>query len=166
LSGTSIVAQIVAHRMQRDRQHDADLLAGALDLGTTPEVDSVMRRFESDALRRRRQSAAPRARIEIVERLAHAHHDDVGHEAVPSGTMARRRRPGKIAEPVARDQSWPTISSAVRLRTSRCVPVWQNEQVSVQPTWLETQSVPRSIFGNIDGLDLDRPSGAARGKAQ
>ncbi len=43
--------------------------------------------------------------------------------------------------------TWPTISPAVRLRTSRCVPVWQNEQVSVQPTWLERQSVPRSVSG-------------------
>ena len=43
--------------------------------------------------------------------------------------------------------TWPTISPAVRLRTSRCVPVWQNEQVSVQPTWLETHSVPRSVSG-------------------
>ena len=56
---------------------------------------------------------------------------------------------------------WPTISLGVRLRTSFCVPVWQNEQVSVQPTWLEMQSVPRSCFGDIDGLDL-----LAVGKAQ
>jgi hypothetical protein len=29
----------------------------------------------------------------------------------------------------------------------RCVPVWQKVQVSVQPTWLETQSVPRPLPG-------------------
>jgi hypothetical protein len=46
------VAQLVAHRVQRDRQHDADLVAGADDLGTTPEVDSVMRRL------RQRQAVA------------------------------------------------------------------------------------------------------------
>jgi hypothetical protein len=34
--------------VQRDRQHDADLVAGADDPGTTPEVDSVMRRRESE----------------------------------------------------------------------------------------------------------------------
>ena len=39
------------------------------------------------------------------------------------------------------------ISSAVRLRTSFCVPVWQKEQVSVQPTWLEMHSVPRPSSG-------------------
>ena len=42
---------------------------------------------------------------------------------------------------------WPTISCGVRLRTSRCVPVWQNVQFSVQPTWLEMHSVPRSASG-------------------
>ena len=44
-------------------------------------------------------------------------------------------------------RTWPTISSGSRLRTSRCVPVWQNEQVRVQPTWLEMHSVPRSASG-------------------
>jgi hypothetical protein len=33
--------------VQRNRQHDADFVAGADDPGTTPEVDSVMRRFDS-----------------------------------------------------------------------------------------------------------------------
>ncbi len=42
---------------------------------------------------------------------------------------------------------WPTISSGSRLRTSRCVPVWQKVQVSVQPTWLEMHNVPRSYSG-------------------
>ena len=43
--------------------------------------------------------------------------------------------------------TWPTISPGVRLRTKRWVPVWQNEHVSVQPTWLETHNVPRSVSG-------------------
>ena len=67
-----------------------------------------------------------------------------------AGTMApcRRVAVGEIAEPVARRSAAATrISSAVRLRTSFCVPVWQKEQVSVQPTWLETQSVPRPSSG-------------------
>ena len=55
-------------------------------------------------------------------------------------------------EPPTGDWLWETIltamiSPAVRLRTSFCVPVWQNEQVSVQPTWEEMQSVPRSSSG-------------------
>jgi hypothetical protein len=53
----------------------------------------------------------------------------------------------EIAEPVAREKQLREISSAVRLRTRRCVPVWQKEQVSVQPTWLEMQSVPRPSSG-------------------
>ena len=57
---------------------------------------------------------------------------------VPPGQSPRRSRA---------TITWPTISSAVRLRTRRCVPVWQKEQVSVQPTWLETHSVPRSVSG-------------------
>ena len=71
----------------------------------------------------------------------------------------RRRRSvaGPIAEAVARDQTWPTISPAVRLRTRRCVPVWQKVQVSVQPTWLDTHSVPRPALGNVDAFDLVRP---------
>ena len=43
--------------------------------------------------------------------------------------------------------TWPTISPAVRLRTQGWVPVWQNEQLSVQPTCEETQSAPRSSSG-------------------
>ena len=42
---------------------------------------------------------------------------------------------------------WRDDLRAVRLRTSFCVPVWQKLQLSVQPTWLETQSVPRSLSG-------------------
>ena len=43
--------------------------------------------------------------------------------------------------------TWPTISAALRLRTQGCVPVWQNEQDRVQPTWEETHSAPRSVSG-------------------
>jgi hypothetical protein len=61
----------------------------------------------------------------------------------PCGVSVR-----EIAEPVAGDQKiWERISSAVRLRTSFWVPVWQKVQVSVQPTWLETHSVPRPSSG-------------------
>ena len=40
-----------------------------------------------------------------------------------------------------------TLCVSVRLRTSFCVPVWQKEQVSVQPTCEEMHSVPRSVSG-------------------
>ena len=61
----------------------------------------------------------------------------------PAGAAARGQSPSRSRATM----TWPTISPGVRLRTSRCVPVWQNEQVSVQPTWLERQSVPRSVSG-------------------
>ena len=63
-----------------------------------------------------------------------------------------RRRPFAVA--VARHQNWPTISAAQRLRTSGCVPVWQKLQVSVQPTWVETQNAPRSSSGMLTRLGL------------
>ena len=64
-------------------------------------------------------------------------------------------KPGPVARSAPRKSpsrsratmTWPTISPGVRLRTRRCVPVWQNEQLSVQPTWLDRQSVPRSVSG-------------------
>ena len=55
--------------------------------------------------------------------------------------------PGQSPSRSRASMIWPTISLGVRLRTRLCVPVWQNEQVSVQPTWLEMQSVPRSSSG-------------------
>jgi hypothetical protein len=39
--------------------------------------------------------------VEIVQRLAHAHHDDIGDEALLA-LAARRRRALPIVEPVAR----------------------------------------------------------------
>ena len=119
-------------------------------LGTTPDVDSVIRRLE---MLRPSPSAttlsAVAHRFEIVERLAHPHHDDVGDQ--PLFGLALVAFAGRIrcqSPSWSRaNTTWPTISPAVRLRTSRCVPVWQNVQVSVQPTWLETHSVPRSVSG-------------------
>ena len=57
--------------------------------GTTPEVDSVMRRLEM-------ASPSPSCdhgkrvahRLEIVERLAHPHHHDVGDGALAAGRQA------------------------------------------------------------------------------
>ena len=69
-------------------------------------------------------------------------------EILRSVSGSSRPSPGTIApgqSPIRSRASriWPTISSASRLRTSFCVPVWQKEQFNVQPTWLEMQSVPR-----------------------
>src|SRR6185312_13827360 len=66
-----------------------------------------------------------------------------------AGTMALAgvSRSGKSPSLSRAVSNCARISSAVRLRTSFCVPVWQNEQVSVQPTWLEMHSVPRPCSG-------------------
>ena len=55
--------------------------------------------------------------------------------------------PGQSPRRSRATSTWPTISPAVRLRTRRWVPVWQKVQVRVQPTWLETHSVPRPVSG-------------------
>jgi hypothetical protein len=47
----------------------------------------------------------------------------------------------------------PTISPGVRLRTSRIVPVWQNRQLSVQPTWL--RNAQRAAVGIGDEHHLE-----------
>ena len=78
--------------------------------------------------------------VEIVERLAHAHHHDIGD-------LAARRRAGPVAQGVLGDQQLAQYFAGVRLRTSFWVPVWQKRQVRVQPTWDETHSVPRSASG-------------------
>ena len=61
----------------------------------------------------------------------------------PAGVAASGKSPSRSRA----IRIWPTISSGVRLRTSRWVPVWQKVQVRVQPTWQETQSVPRPSSG-------------------
>src|SRR3546814_19851447 len=56
--------------------------------------------------------------------------------------------------------SCPTISPAPRLRTRRIVTVWQKRQLRVQPTWLATQSVPRSASG-MNNISYSSPTAAA-----
>ena len=70
---------------------------------------------------------------------------------MPIRTMLEMRRPsggeGHSCSASRASMIWPRISAAERLRTRRWVPVWQKRQVSVQPIWEETQSVPRSSSG-------------------
>ncbi len=112
-------------------------------IGTTPEVERVMRRFDKASPSPSITSfSASRTCIEIIERLAHAHHHDVGEHAALG-----------LARPFAQAHrapacTWPTISPAVRLRTRRIVPVWQKRQLSVQPTWLDTHKRPAIGIGD------------------
>ena len=69
---------------------------------------------------------------------------------LPEGGERKRLVSNVVVQSPSRSRAsttWPTISPAVRLRTSRCVPVWQNVQLSVQPTWLEMHRVPRPASG-------------------
>ena len=73
--------------------------------------------------------------------------------------VMRRSAVGAAQSPSASRASitWPRISADVRLRTSRMVPVWQKRQFRVQPTWLETHSVPRSSSG-MKTVSISDPS--------
>ena len=139
--------------MQRDREH-------------RPAFGAEPRHFRNDAggrdgdapLGQRQAVAVGQNRdrlahgVEIVERLAHAHEDDVRHRAHAFARgrepVGRRSSAGKIAEPVARDQNLgDDLGRGQVARQQAWVPVWQKVQLRVQPTWLETHSVPRSDSG-------------------
>jgi hypothetical protein len=100
--------------------------------GTTPLVDRVMRRRPS-------AMPSPSITICIASRTASKLYSG---SPIPIRTMFDTSRPASAPCPGSghsfrssrASMTWPTISAAVRLRTSFCVPVWQNEQVSVQPT--------------------------------
>src|SRR3982074_2557943 len=81
---------------------------------------------------------------------------------MPIMTMLEMKRSPPVGKPsplarVAPNQSprrsratmiWPTISPGVRLRTSRCVPVWQNEQVPGQPQEPLARTIDRDLLGH------------------
>ena len=121
------VAQIVVGGVQRDGQHDADLLAGAHDLRHDAggrQRDAALRQRQAVAVRRDQQRLLDR--LEIVERLAHAHHDDVGDLAALGGHDGAGRRVaiGEVAEPVARRhqlrRGFPRRSGCAPASACRC----------------------------------------------
>ena len=103
-----LVAQFVAHGVQRDGEHGAGLLAPAGDLGDDAagrERDAPLRHGEAVAVGGNRHRIAHVS--EIVERLAHAHQHDVGDLAVAIGNEAAVLGPGRalpVADAVARQQ--------------------------------------------------------------
>ena len=124
--------------------------------GTTPLVESVMRRF--DRARPSPSMTSLRAPLTLSKLYSGS--------PIPIMTMLVSSRPSEVywalssstsrpaIEPLGHSprasrasMTWPTISPGVRLRTRRIVPVWQKRQFRVQPTWLDTQSVPRSASG-------------------
>ena len=113
--------------------------------GTTPEVDNVIRRL--DRLR-------PSPSLITFSASATASPLYSGSPMPIITTLVTLRRPlldCSLSPQSSRSSRaatiWPTISAQVRFLTSFCVPVWQNRQVRVQPTWLEMHKVPRSISG-------------------
>jgi hypothetical protein len=136
--------------MKRDRQHRVRALAQSRHLRDDPGGR------DRDASAREREALAVAHHVdridhvvEIIERLAHSHEHDVGHEPAAIGRIAVSRSPsvGKVSEPVARDDELGGDLGRGQVADEALRPVWQKEQVSVQPTWLETHSVPRSSSG-------------------
>ncbi len=80
---------------------------------------------------------------------------------MPMTTMLVKRRPGRpVGHSSSRSRATSIcarISPADRLRTSGIVPVRQKLQERVQPTWVETQSAPRSSSG-MNTLSTSWPS--------
>ena len=125
------VAQRVVGRVQRDRERDRAASSSARRRmpGTTPTVETVMRRAEMPKSSCRRVTARPR-RVVVGERLAHAHEHDV---ASPVAAMRARRA-----------ATCSTISPASRWRSKPAWPVAQNVQPIAQPACDDTQTVARS----------------------
>ena len=105
-------------------------------IGTTPEVETVIRRREM-----------PMPSLSLMISMASATWPRLySGSPMPMNTMFERTRSslsdGHSARSSLATCTWATISAAVRLRTSGWVPVWQKLQFSVQPTWLETHRAP------------------------
>ena len=109
--------------------------------GTTPAVETVIRRGE---MRLAEDLERVAHGIEVEQRLAHAHEDQVE----PSAAAAR---------PVRAARTWPTISPAVRLRPAPQKPVTQKAHASAQPAWLERQSV-RRVRSGMSTASIEAPS--------
>ena len=118
LSGTSVVAQSrhARHAARSPASAPASSPSAARVCGTTPAVETVMRRRDSDSPSPSERTPISVAhRFEIVERLAHAHEDEVrdgtvrvlvGHQTIRLAAT----RPGKSPSLSRATTSWATIS--------------------------------------------------------
>ncbi|ENN89629.1 hypothetical protein RHSP_37267 [Rhizobium freirei PRF 81] len=163
------VAQIVTHRMQRDRQHDANLIAGAIDFRHDAggrKRDAALRQGQAVAVGGDKQGRLDA--VEIIERLAHAHHDDVADLASLSRHDGALRRFAirEITEPIARQQQ---LRQDLFCRQIAHQPLraGMTEGTGERAADLARNAKRASaLFRNIDGLDLDRTASAARREAQ
>jgi hypothetical protein len=115
--------------------------------GTRPTVDSVTPRADVQPVLVVEHPQRLHHVVVVVQRLAHAHEDDV-EGRVEEIERARARAPA------------PTISPAERLRTNPILPVRQNPQSIAQPTWLEMQKVSAGVSG-MKTDSMRRPSASA-----
>lgn len=118
-TSTSRTASVVAWKLTASRQ-PISVAVRAIS-GTTPLVDSVIRR-------RPRAMPSPSITISIASRTLSKLYSG---SPIPISTMFEMRRTSSLGAPGTGHSSrssrasitWPTISAAVRLRTSFCVPV-------------------------------------------
>ena len=99
--------------------------------GIRPTLDTVMRR----GLQANPQSAVRISQVRRISRVLSK------GSPMPMNTMLVRRSTSGIPH------IWFMISAAVRLPLQPCLPVMQNWQFILQPTWQDTQRVPRSSSG-------------------
>ena len=136
-----LVAQRVVRRVQRHGQRAVGLLGEPQHLrheAGRADRDTTARDVEAEIVH---HDLGGRHHVAIVrERLAHAHEDDIGDDAVAAGLLVARARDSR-ATPGRRSPR------RVRLRLKPCCAVEQNVQSIAQPTWLEMHSVPRPGSG-------------------
>ncbi len=115
--------------------------------GTIPAVETVMRRGDNP-----KPAGSNRMRVAFTT---------LGrfNSGSPCPIMTMLSRPPSWRSWLSRDtrRTWPTISPAVRLRSSPSSAVMQNLQSTGQPTWVEMQMVSRSPSG-MSTVSTVRPS--------
>ena len=162
-----LVAQFVGDGVQRDRQHGADLLAGARDVrhhARRRQRDAPLGNAEALAVGDDVEAVAHG--LEIVQRLAHAHHDDVGDEALFSPSPRRRRRALPIVEPVAR-QHHLADDLARREIAHQALRAGMAERAIERAADLARNAQRAAIgFRNVDALDLMRPAVGLAGQPE
>ena len=155
--------------MQRDRQADAHLLARLDDRRHDAggrQRDAPLRQGQALAVGGDSHRLADI--VVIVERLAHAHQHDIGHQpaAIRHDRAGRGRRVRQVAEPLARRQDLADDLVGQEV-AHQALGAGVAEGAGQGAADLAGDAQRAAAFlGNVDGLDLDRPPGAAGRKAE
>jgi hypothetical protein len=138
-SGTSVVRSASSGACS-DTASDTSLASESLSIiGTRPAVDRVTRLL-----------ARPKplsSRIRPMARTTLSKFSSGSPMPIMTTLVSLRWWCGTLPRCFAATQTWPMISAVLRLRLKPWVPVEQKVQASPQPTWLDTQSVPRPLSG-------------------